>query len=643
MGGPALHAWLATVETEPIALLTTALRTEDVVLEEAMARAATHGAMSMDELAQHVVRAATLAEVLAPTAAGPASSRVRERQRRREVGLVACVAGYWCARSDRPGSPERGLRLLEAVLEAHHPRLVPRKMRSIPVQQALLSGRVDLAREWVDLPGARPSIVHGARVDLEHLEPGDAWLERFNEPFTSSGCTPITLTGVGPTPFDRMEAATPRRVEEGPLVSVIMPCYRPDEGLFTSVRSILAQTWQPLEVIVLDDASGPGYAGLFERVAALDERIRVVHLAENGGSYLARNHGIALCRGEFVTVQDADDWSHPERIERHVRDLLEHPEAPANRSRAMRVREDLTHQWLGYPPHRLNASSLMVRREVFDTAGLFQAVRKGADSEYHFRLNALGTPVREVRAHVAVIRLSAGSLSRGDFRWHRNNPDRLLYRAVYAAWHRALVREAGGEGEPALRRAAVSGIEDPRTPPFPVPRAWNRDLPSARGRHPGADEVVTHPWVLRGDFSQPRRADQVRELLAAGIRPVLWHQEAALPLTEKRQEVSEVVADLVVAEQLPYISSHEPTRAENLVVLDAGVASREVGVVRADAVWVDADRLLEDPDPTFPTDLTAVPAQLGAALGVEPRWVTRHRPGECAVEGAVPVPWGAPS
>ncbi|WP_462418713.1 glycosyltransferase family 2 protein [Kytococcus sp. Marseille-QA3725] len=647
------HALLATADEPPLALLNTALRTDAPVLVEALARVATGARMSMTELAEHVERAGNHTEVLAPTVAAPGAPVTGgDIGRERALHQVSCVAAFWSGRAVDEESTARGLRLFEALLEVHGPEALPVKLRAIPLQQALLSDRPELARRWVDMPGARKQVVQGVRTDLareEVLAGGSsrsgsraeaAWLESLNTRFTQSRCTPVTLTAEGSTPYDRMEAETPRRVEDGPLVTVLMPCWQPDEeGLVTSVRSIVAQTWQRLEILVLDDASGPDFDAVFERVGRMDERITVVRMPANGGSYVARNHGISISRGEYVTVQDADDWSHPERIERHVRDLEAHPQAPANRSQAIRVKDDLTHQWLGYPPDRRNASSLMVRRSVLEEIGGFQAVRKGADSEYHFRLDALGRPVRDIDDYLAVIRLSMGSLSRGDFMWNRNNPDRLLYRGVYAAWHRAIKRSGGGRGPRSRQLAGASGIDRSTTLPFPVPRAWCRNLPSGDGESfPGSGDEVTHPWVLRGDFSQPERVEQLREFLAAGIRPVLWHQERPLPLSELRPELSPEVADLIVAEGLVYVSVNELTFAENLVVLDVGLAGREAGKVRAGAVWVDADRLTDDNGAASVTDLTVVPGQLREAFGVEPAWVVRD-PARPVVPGAQRAPW----
>src|SRR5690606_6786226 len=129
-------------------------------------------------------------------------------------------------------------------------------------------------------------------------------------------------------------------VEDGPLVSVIMTTFRSDRiPLLTSVRSILEQSWRNLELIVVDDCSPPEYADVLAEIEKLDPRISVHRLPKNRGTYAARNVGIALAKGAYITGQDSDDWSHPERIARQVAPLEADPSLPASRCKSVTVRE----------------------------------------------------------------------------------------------------------------------------------------------------------------------------------------------------------------------------------------------------------------------------------------------------------------
>src|SRR5690606_33864835 len=84
-----------------------------------------------------------------------------------------------------------------------------------------------------------------------------------------------------------------------------------------AVRSILDQTFRDLELIVIDDGSGDGTGDALDRVAAADQRMRVIH-QDNTGLTRALIRGCAEARGEFIARQDADDWSQPLRIAEQV-------------------------------------------------------------------------------------------------------------------------------------------------------------------------------------------------------------------------------------------------------------------------------------------------------------------------------------
>lgn len=91
-----------------------------------------------------------------------------------------------------------------------------------------------------------------------------------------------------------------------PLISVILPVYNVEAYLESCVKSLLAQTYENLELLIVDDGSGPVCAELCDALKSADERITVWH-KPNGGLSDARNFGLERARGEYVAFVDSDD------------------------------------------------------------------------------------------------------------------------------------------------------------------------------------------------------------------------------------------------------------------------------------------------------------------------------------------------
>lgn len=99
-------------------------------------------------------------------------------------------------------------------------------------------------------------------------------------------------------------------------VSWVVPAFRAADTLPGAVRSALADGGEDIEVIVVDDASPDDTAAVAEALAAGDPRVRVLSMERNGGPSAARNAAVAVARGRFVGVLDADDTIAPARTRR---------------------------------------------------------------------------------------------------------------------------------------------------------------------------------------------------------------------------------------------------------------------------------------------------------------------------------------
>ncbi len=108
-----------------------------------------------------------------------------------------------------------------------------------------------------------------------------------------------------------------------PRVSVIMPVYNGAPFLAAAVESVLTQTWSNLELIVVDDGSTDATPAILRKYC--DRRVKIVRIA-HAGVVTARNVALDHCCGDYVASMDADDVSHPERIERQATYLDQHPD-----------------------------------------------------------------------------------------------------------------------------------------------------------------------------------------------------------------------------------------------------------------------------------------------------------------------------
>lgn len=94
------------------------------------------------------------------------------------------------------------------------------------------------------------------------------------------------------------------------LISVIVPVYNIEKWLPRCVESIRKQTYENLEILLVDDGSTDDTGALCDRMALEDSRIRVFH-KKNGGSSSARNLGLREAKGDYIGFVDSDDWLEP--------------------------------------------------------------------------------------------------------------------------------------------------------------------------------------------------------------------------------------------------------------------------------------------------------------------------------------------
>ena len=111
------------------------------------------------------------------------------------------------------------------------------------------------------------------------------------------------------------------------LISVIIPVFNREKYIKEAINSILEQTIQDFEIIVVDDASTDCTLQQVEQIG--DKRINILKNEEHLGVSLSRNRGLQIARGEYVAYMDSDDISHPSRFEKQINYLKANPDVQA--------------------------------------------------------------------------------------------------------------------------------------------------------------------------------------------------------------------------------------------------------------------------------------------------------------------------
>jgi glycosyltransferase involved in cell wall biosynthesis len=224
----------------------------------------------------------------------------------------------------------------------------------------------------------------------------------------------------------------------GPLVSVVMPAFDEEAFIAEALDSVLAQTYAPVEVIVSDDGSTDRTAEIADGYGA-----RVVR-NDRSGPAAARNAGLAVARGEYWAILDADDVMPDDRIERQVEQLERHPEV----GMVFGLTEAFVTPGQSRPAHWSPAwddgpfpwhtTAMLARRVLLELVGPFDASRRFAeDMDWIARAKAAG--VRSEQGDYLALR----------YRVHQGNSvadtgavDREMLRVLRASARRQRARRA---------------------------------------------------------------------------------------------------------------------------------------------------------------------------------------------------------
>ena len=320
-------------------------------------------------------------------------------------------------------------------------------------------GRIEdaarLARQYLGRAVDRPLELFAANNGLER---GDrqAWLSHLNDYLAPFQIRPLRLKP-GKTLLDQLCADTVPRVTGGPLVSIIMSAFDAVTTIEPAIASILKQSWENLELLIVDDASNDGTWSVLQRIAATDSRVCLRRNPRNVGPYVSRNLALRDAKGAFITGHDADDWAHPQRIENHMARVLKADGAiKAGTNMMLRVKPSgKFDNMIPSSPHhspdgirrRAFVSCLFEREAMEQKLGYFDSVLFGGDGEMLHRAQKVFGSAYQDFDQFAMLCLDAPQSLTNHPKYGLTTPTgisktRQQYQLAYQKWH----SETGCEG-----------------------------------------------------------------------------------------------------------------------------------------------------------------------------------------------------
>jgi hypothetical protein len=436
-------------------------------------------------------------------------------------------------------------------------------------------------------------------------------LELINAVLVEAGLAPLVVIdpakGLGVANL-ATEPLPPAVDAERAKVSVIIPVFNAADTIAFTLESLLSQTWRNLEIVAVDDCSEDETGATIEAFAARDPRVILLRQARNQGSYAARNRGLATASGDFITVHDANDWSHPQKIERQAVHLLEHAEILANHSNWARVIEGLVFVGKFRRKDKIvdwNPSSFFFRRALLDRLGGWDRVRISADAELVRRAKSSCRPDERIRPIPVAAPLAFAFDTAASLTKHSATHGRTIHHGFRRAYH-----EAANHWRAQAERGAL------RLDPAATMRAFPAPGPILADREPSFDCDLL--FIADFNLDGPDADATLRDIDAAaagGRRVAIFHwrlydKDVTAPLNG-------ALRDRALRGEVRIVAPGEEVRADAVVVAGARVAEQAIDL--CPRVAFRTLSVLTDRGPQ-PKDSAAARAVLKELFGTEGVW-----------------------
>jgi glycosyltransferase involved in cell wall biosynthesis len=196
------------------------------------------------------------------------------------------------------------------------------------------------------------------------------------------------------------EAKLLSKLKKSPMVSVLLSVYNSDRYVGSAIESILNQSFNDFDFIIVDDSSKDSSWNIIEFFAKKDPRILAIKNIINIGGCRTLNRGLEFCTGKYIARLDNDDWSYPDRLKKQVDYMEAHPEVGILGGSIETINEfgnvvgKRTYKLLDqeirkgiffYSPFAHPA--VMIRKSILDEVGSYNAEFAPADDyELYFRI-----------------------------------------------------------------------------------------------------------------------------------------------------------------------------------------------------------------------------------------------------------------
>ena len=245
----------------------------------------------------------------------------------------------------------------------------------------------------------------------------------------------------------------------GPLVSIVVPCFNGDAFVAEAIRSALAQTWDSIEIVVVDDGSTDQSR---EVIREFGDRVKLIATPNRGGG-AARNTGIDAATGEFIQFLDCDDVLLADCVAHKMSAETENGESPVCDWRTVGENGrdvEIQHAVLDGDPvaaqlrnQMPTPSPLHRRRDLLDAGGFDESLPCSQERDLHLRLACRGIVFRRLPEVLHEVRRRVGSVS-SDYLRVLVQHEKIFLRCIES------LRENGGWTKPRAAAFAQAFARD---------------------------------------------------------------------------------------------------------------------------------------------------------------------------------------